>query len=289
MNQKLSTLSLSYHPLTSTPFLKNNDYCELPPSDALKPYIRCFWGNEHPQIQSKTSGRLIIPDTCMDIIIKVNHSNHTVDAGFCTMDEHPYQSRETTDAAASSSIFGIRFFFWTAMLFSPESFRHTKNQAYHPDEFFQGITAELTEIALRFNTLTERARAAEEVFLRRINSDRLNCDFMNAVNDMIMHHGRRKISEIARGNAMSERKMERIFADSVGISPKTLSNLIRYQLVWQELARGGTDILNMVEKYGYTDQPHLLNDFRSRHGMTPTHALKIAHVGFLQDKPQSVL
>ena len=32
----------------------------------------------------------------------------------------------------------------------------------------------------------------------------------------------------------------------------------------------------MVEKYGYTDQAHLLNDFRHRHLMNPTEALALA-------------
>ena len=69
--------------------------------------------------------------------------------------------------------------------------------------------------------------------------------------------------------------MERIFAENVGVSPKTLSNLIRYQLVWQEMTGGSTDISDLVEKYGYADQAHLLNDFRFRHGMTPARALRL--------------
>ena len=33
---------------------------------------------------------------------------------------------------------------------------------------------------------------------------------------------------------------------------------------------------NAVEKYGYADQSHLLNDFRRRHMMTPREAVEYA-------------
>lgn len=273
-------LSVLYRPITAAPFERGGDYQEIPPCDALKPYIRCFWGTPRPRTSSDTAGRLVIPDTCMDIIVRIKPSDHTVTAGFCAMDEHTYQSGGE-ESGAGLSTFGIRFFCWSAALFSTESFRRTKNRAFDPDEFFRGITGELTEIVRRFHTLSERAGAAEKILLRRLNPSRLNGDLMNAVSDMIRYGGRMKISEIARRNALSERNMERIFSERIGVGPKTLSNLIRYQLVWQEVARGGADLLDMVEKYGYTDQAHLLNDFRFRHGMTPAQALQNARFGTL--------
>ena len=267
----IANLSMSYRPITSTPFPRSGNYCEMPPCAALKPYIRCFWEKEPPQIPSETAGRLVIPDTCMDIIVWVDHSSYRVSTVFCAMDEQPYWTQEED----ARSAFGIRFFGWSAMLFGTESFRHTKNRVFCLDEFFPGITVELTGIVCRFHTLQERALAAEKILLCRLNDNRLNCDLMNVISDMIAYRGRRRVSEIARQNALSERKMERIFAENVGVSPKTLSNLIRYQFVWQEIACGSADMADLVEKYGYTDQAHLLHDFRFRHGMTPAKALKI--------------
>ncbi len=271
---------MSYRPITSTPFLNSGSYCETAPCQALKPYICCFWGNEYPQSALLGAAeRLVIPDTCMDIIIRVNYPDNTLNAGFCTMDEKSYISDKIKSGTAVSS-FGIRFFCWSAALFSTESFRGTKNKVYFPDDIFHGITKELTEIVLRFDTLSERAGAAEKVLLRRLDTKRMDHNIMNSINDMIAYNGRMKISEIAKKNIISERKMERIFMENIGVSPKTLSGLIRYQLVWQEIVRGGADILDMTEKYGYTDQAHLLNDFRLRHGMTPARAFKAAMSDF---------
>lgn len=261
-----------YRPITSTPYLKSSDYCEIPPCRALAPYVCCFWGS-----QSSNAARLVIPDTCMDIIIRVDRSDNSCTASFCALDDRTYQSgiRES-----NISIFGIRFFGWSAMLFTSESFKNTKNNAYLAEDFFRGMTAELIDIVLRFDHLTERAGEAEKILLRWLSTRRLSSDLMNVINDMITFGCRMKISEIAGRNVISERKMQRMFEESVGVTPKTFSNLIRYQLVWQEVSKGSADILDMVEKYSYTDQAHLLNDFRKRHGMTPKQAFSFAMSDF---------
>ncbi len=264
-----------YRPITSTPYLKSGDYCEIPPCRALAPYVCCFWGSESSDKDNAT--RLVIPDTCMDIIISVDHSNNTCTASFCALDDRTYQS---SIRESKVSTFGIRFYGWCAMLFTSESFRNTKNKAYSADDFFLGMTTELIDIVHRFDTLTERAGEAEKNLLRRLDTRRSSSDLMNVINDMITFQSRIKISDIARRNVISERKMQRLFEESVGVSPKTFSDLIRYQLVWQEVSKGSADILDMVEKYGYTDQAHLLNDFRKRHGMTPKQAFSCAMSDF---------
>ncbi|MDE6727531.1 MAG: helix-turn-helix domain-containing protein, partial [Oscillospiraceae bacterium] len=64
---------------------------------------------------------------------------------------------------------------------------------------------------------------------------------------------------------------------TMGISPKCFSGLVRYQMLWREMALcGDFNVLDAVEKYGYTDQAHLLNDFRKRHLMNPKQALEYA-------------
>ena len=261
-----------YRPITSTLYLKSSDYCEILPCRALAPYVCCFWGSER-----SSAARPVIPDTCMDIIIIVDHSNNSCTASFCALDDRTYQS----DIHESKvSTFGIRFFGWSAMFFTSESFKNTKNKAYFADDFFRGMTDELIDTALHFDNLTDRAGEAEKILLRRLDTKRFNSDVMNVINDMITFQCRMKISEIARRNVISERKIERMFEESVGVTPKTFSDLIRYQLVWQEVAKGSTNILDMVEKYGYTDQAHLLNDFRKRHGMTPKQAFSCAMSDF---------
>lgn len=62
---------LIYRPLIATPLSLNETYDEIAPCVALRPYICCFWGS-HVAYQPGVTGlhreKLIIPDTCMDLI-----------------------------------------------------------------------------------------------------------------------------------------------------------------------------------------------------------------------------
>ena len=48
---------------------------------------------------------------------------------------------------------------------------------------------------------------------------------------------------------------------------------IRYQLGWQELRNGTYSPLNITEEFGYSDQSHLLRDFKRFHSLLPSKAV----------------
>ena len=267
-------LITAYHPITSTPFTQSPAYSEIAPSEALLPFIRCFWGMAGTT--NAEESRLIIPDTCMDIIFNIDYTNNTAHCSFCTIDENAHFSYNSVEAA-HRSVFGIRFYAWTAVLFADNSFADTKNKVFDVDEFFTGLKRDILPMLLSVASLPERAEMAEKYLLKRLDLNRMNSDMMNAVCDIIFGRGAVRTAELAAKNAVSVRQLERWFNDNMGISPKSFSALVRYQMVWQELCFKGSDIFDMAEKYGYYDQAHLLNDFKKHHSMTPKQAVRLSH------------
>ena len=263
-------LITAYHPITSTPFTQNPAYSEIAPSKALLPFIRCFWGTA--DTTNAEESRLVIPDTCMDIIFNIDYTNNTAQSSFCTIDENAYFSYNMY-----RSVFGIRFYAWSAVLFADNSFAGTKNKVFDVDEFFTGLKRDILPMLLSVASLPERARLTEKYLLKRLDLNRINSNMMNAVSDIIFGRGTVRTAELAAKNAVSVRQLERWFNDNMGISPKSFSSLVRYQMIWQELCFRGGDILDMTEKYGYCDQAHLMNDFKKHHSMTPKQALRLSH------------
>lgn len=270
-------LTKMYYPLTSVPFEKNATYTEVIPCDALKPYIRCFWGST--ENCDNSSERLIIPDTCMDIIFNFDYSKNSQSSLFCAIDEHSYFSSKKQNNTSVHSTFAIRFYSWSTVLFSDNCFINTKNKAFETDEFFCGLKNEMMPMLMSVNSLPERCRLAEKNLLKRLDTFKQNNDFMNAVYDIINSNATIGIKELARHNAISQRQLERIFNFNIGISPKAFSSLIRYQLVWQDMCLNkNVNILDLTEKYGYTDQSHLLKDFKKFHSLTPKDSLLYANL-----------
>lgn len=84
-----------YKPITSAPFRNNDEYHEIPPTPALSPYISCFWGSKG-NIKTKQADTakhgLVVPDTCMDIILDVNFTNNKSESFFCGINDSSFAS-----------------------------------------------------------------------------------------------------------------------------------------------------------------------------------------------------
>lgn len=278
------SLVRQYHPITGDPFHRDETYWEMPPCAALKPYIRCFWGTLHPiapdpDRQPPPTPGLVIPDTCMDIIFDIDYTGNRFSAAFCTLDEHSYRTGSGGNAQPSTiATFAIRFYAWTAYLFADWDFTGKKNAAFDPREMFRPLTEALKPHLFDEPTLAGKAAIAEKLLLSYLPAAP-DPDLMNAVHRLLTADGRARIADLADYAAVSPRKLERLFQYHMGVSPKSFASLVRYQLLWQELAQGSRcSALDLVEKYGYSDQAHLLHDFKRRHLMTPAEALRFAGV-----------
>lgn len=273
----MRTLAQRYHPITGTPFQMDETYQEVAPCLALRPYIRCFWGSERPLPARPSSEGLVIPDTCMDIIFHVDYAHNRLGSHFCALDEHSYRTPASSSSGGLAATFAIRFYAWTACLFAEDTLRGSVNGQFPVDAFFRRIERALTPVLFDETTLEGKIRAAEPVLLSLLNPGRADAAVLNAVHQILRTDGRARISDITASLALSPRQLERRFDASMGVSPKAFASLTRYQLLWQDMVLSPRfDPLDAVHRFGYTDQAHLLHDFRKRHLMSPREALAFA-------------
>jgi AraC-like DNA-binding protein len=71
---------------------------------------------------------------------------------------------------------------------------------------------------------------------------------------------------------VSERQLQRSFADSIGISPQQFANIVRLQSFLKLLQRnqGQQNFTQLAYDAGYYDQAHLIREFRKFAGITPS-------------------
>jgi AraC-like DNA-binding protein len=80
------------------------------------------------------------------------------------------------------------------------------------------------------------------------------------------------VDALARRCGTSVRRVQRLFAEYVGIGPKWVIRRYRLQEVTVRLADGAQiDWAALAAELGYADQPHLSRDFRKIFGEPPTH------------------
>lgn len=270
---------LPYRPLTAAPFRQNEEYQEIAPRiPELAKYIRCFWGSGRPYLKKSADTGLVTPDTCVDIIYKVDHTANTINGGFCGINDVSFWSVGNSEDGHLVSVFAIRFYAWGAYGFSEDSMKDTKNQYLDVQSRFHWLDRLLQPRLFEKKSLEERMEIAEALLLQRLSGIRHSSLVYDAVAQMLLHKGALSTAELAKSCFISSRQLERLFHEYIGMTPKKLCNLVRYQFVWNDvLTNPAFHVMDAVWRYGYTDQSHLLREFKRYHTMDIQAARKYAY------------
>ena len=273
-------IKMIYRPLTATPFKCNTAYNEIEPCRMLQPYVRCFWGGEYgcpSDIGTVESSEIVIPDTCVDIIYRIDDVGNIITSDFVGVNDRAFLSHKKQKAGHKISMFAIRFYAWSAYVFSEDSFVGTVNGRYDVRERFNWLDRELRDRLTELGNTTDLIRLTESLLLKKLETARTNKLVDGVMNDILWHQGALEINQLSKQNFISSRQMERLFSEYIGMTPKKLSNLVRYQYLWRDIvSRSNFDIASAVSKYGYTDLSHMMREFKRYHSVGIREAREMA-------------
>jgi len=135
-----------------------------------------------------------------------------------------------------------------------------------------GVEALLEEIAVTDGPLA-RASLIETMLLRLAWREPTSVDNLAPVSfaaDFVRkRRGDVTISQLCDATEIGERRLERLFARFVGVSPKTYIRMMRFQAALRLLQRG-VPLTRVAVACGYFDHPHMNRDFRQFAGASPT-------------------
>ncbi len=94
-----------------------------------------------------------------------------------------------------------------------------------------------------------------------------------AVGRLVCTAGRVTVAAVTREAGMSQRHLQRRFAEQVGVSPKLLARILRFQHTLRYRApmsaMSAIDWAHVALRCGYADQAHLIRDYGQFAGTTP--------------------
>ncbi len=273
----------SYHPVTATPYQCTEDYMEFAPCEALKPYIRCFWGSRRAATRAENGAGemdIVILDTCMDIIFHVDFTHNHISSSFFGIDDRtfavPYDGEKNI-----FFVFAVRFYPWGAALFAEESLRETKNAFFDADCHFSIVKREMERYLFDVSDICQLIPVAEKILLNRLNERHQNQTVFQTVARILEKRGNLSAAALGQEIFVSSRQLQRLFLEYIGVAPKSLASMVRYQYIWNELLQDKNfNKADAALRYGYTDQAHLCHDFKKYHSMNMEEARQYAVRGF---------
>lgn len=116
-----------------------------------------------------------------------------------------------------------------------------------------------------------RFDVAESFITRRLaEANALSPEIAWAYRTVVASGGRTRIAALAGEIGWSRKHLAAKFTDAIGIGPKTLSRIVRFNRALSQSKRQGDDWAGIAADCGYADQAHLVREFRQLAGETPT-------------------
>ena len=230
-------------------------YAEHTPAPELRPFVDRYWSLEDRAPSAEP--HLVLPDGHPEWVAHTEMP-FTGQSGCLYIGQMtaPVQLR----AAGPVSVFGVRFRPEGAWAFSGV-----------PQDRFRDSICDLSAVVPGAREWRERvgngdAVVATDRFLLSVLRLSENIRVTGVVDQLMSGHG---IAATACDCGWSVRQLERVIVERTGLSPKTLARLGRFHRALRLRSASGA-WAGIAAECGYTDQSHLIRDFRQFAGSAPS-------------------
>jgi AraC-like DNA-binding protein len=253
----------------------------IEPRIELKPFIKSMWIFESPVGMPLSAAGLAAPSGSPKIIINYENTITTIvkgqarenkEHGFYFVGQRDIPVQIATPSSKTGFI-GIEFSPFGAYPILGIPMIETTNRLTTIDELLGKWGRTLTEILHDNKTPKDKVDFIQNrlVELRRKRQIR-NPLIEYCVNALKTTDGLISISELERKTGYSRRYFEILFKEHVGLTPKVLAGIFRFQKFYRKWATGQSyeEIKDELYNY-YYDQAHFTKEFKRMTGFSPLH------------------
>ncbi len=251
-------------------------YREFQVAPPLSKYVECIWALESGDLKESSAPERILPDGCAELILNFGalFREHK-DTGDCHLQPSRFVVGQMTQPVlisptGSVQLLGIRFAPGGSLPFFPVPIGELTNRISPLADIACALDRELSDRVYEARGLKEKISIVEAMLLRRMRAkEEKGASLRNAISLIVRCGGQISIDQIASDLGISGRQLERRFINEVGIGPKLLCRILRFQQVFRAVERDDRNWARIAADCGYYDQAHLIRDFRQFAGQTP--------------------
>jgi AraC-like DNA-binding protein len=252
-------------------------YRESAPIPVLAPFVEVLWTLEGHTSELEGEPQRILPDGRTELIL------HFGDAFARPGGREPlalFAGQLTTQLVlwptGRIKVLGVRFRPHGASALLLPSQLALSGEILSPDCLSPKLARAIETVRDRTDELEEAAALVQRALVALFEPSRLDARIASVVAEIDRRQGRVSIDELAGSAGMTRRHLERRFQQTVGLSPKRLARIARFQRAVRFLDKAvtGSPVGAVTASVcGYADQAHFIRDFRDLAGCAPTQHL----------------
>ena len=249
-------------------------YSEIPSRPPLSRFVECIWTLEGDGPSSGGAPERILPDGCIELILNFGErfSQHL-------NNQRELQPRHFVVGQMSGPILispngtvqllGIRFHPGGTAPFLRVPMNELTDRIVELGSLSSELERELSLVSKDLSSLMEKTSAIESVLMARLLRGSYDSSVIKLAARIVKSAGRVSVDQLATAAGISSRQLERLFLREIGIGPKLLGRILRFQQVFRAVERVDSAWASIAVECGYYDQAHLIRDFAQFAGQTP--------------------
>jgi AraC-like DNA-binding protein len=252
------------------------------PREPITRFIECIW-MARGRVAHKRER--VLPNGVVELIVNLGSPHKVLDReDFSKQSVYKdcwvagIQTRHLViEAVRETDLVGIRFKPGGAPAFLRVPLAEITDQVIELDLIDRPLVTELRERVLEARSRAERLACVERVLARRLDESRQGhaavqfmCRQIQAASGIV------PIGDLVARAGLSHRRLMVHFGRDVGMTPKALAQIYKFQNALRHLRSFGVlapDWGRIAAECGYYDQPHLYHEFKRLSGLTPSEYL----------------
>jgi len=249
-------------------------YREIQPTRALTRFVECFWTLESDGSTTAAQPERLLPDGCVELILNFGERfrEHRANGEEERQPQHLLVGQMTRPIliapTGSVQLLGIRFHPGGTFPFFRIPMHEFTNRVTDLEALASDFQNDLVRCVDETSSLLKVA-AVEKLLLERLRQCKHDSRLVTLVTKIVQNGGRASVDQLARDAGVSSRQLERRFLLEVGIGPKLLCRILRFQQIFRAVDRDDEGWAAVAADCGYYDQAHLIRDFREFAWQTP--------------------
>ena len=269
----------------------NLDYQVRLPPKQLEEFVDCFWDLSGPSSNQSPDSEIILPDGKTELIVHFGDDFLKLETNEKTgIEIFERQARVLMSGQLTSRIklrptgvvgvSSIRFKAAGAARFFDLPFESIVDQVVDFSSYHFEVATMLKNNIESATNCEARLLVLQELLIQRLQIQESKEDVFvrQACRYITESEGGYSVAELVKLIGFSERQLERKFKNQVGITPKLLSRIMRFQK-FIRIARDNPKLTltDASLSCGYFDQSHFIRDFTKFAGVSPVNYLTSPH------------
>jgi len=255
------------------------------PANLLKPYVKEYFV---VTINKDVANQVFYPSGYVDFAVNISTGNviTIINGRAVDMPRVEVLGHLTTptrlSVAGGTSVLIARIYPYASSLFFPNPISHFTNHSIDLHDVVGNESNDFYDKLMEAPSIRGKVSVLDAFLVQKLMKNEKRQRKINLIKqmcgDLSAHSEAFDIKEVSNRYGFSERYIQKLFIDIVGLAPRSLFSVQRFNKSLSQVLSTQTDLTSIAYECGYYDQAHFIREFKKYAGITPSEARPLLSV-----------